>query len=55
MAEKWLVARYSFLVNRRTEKRETRNESLLQKDLGMPRTCSPIYERIKLVEIGATW
>ena len=26
---------------------------VVQNDLGIPRTCSPIYERIKFVEIGA--
>ena len=31
----------------------THNPSL-QNDLGMPRICSPTYDRIRLVEIGAT-
>jgi hypothetical protein len=26
-----------------------------QYERGMPSTCSPMYERIMLVEIGATW
>jgi hypothetical protein len=26
-----------------------------QNDLGRPSTCSATYERIRLVEIGATW
>jgi hypothetical protein len=26
----------------------------LQNDRGMPRTCSPMYDKIRFVEIGAT-